>query len=164
MKKMSALSVILFLCIAGFGQSNKEDIDLIQAAFGKEKKELIQSAMTIPETQKVAFWAEYDKYENERKALGRVRIKLIEDYANAYETIDDKKSSALMERKLKWLSDYTLLQRKYYGTVSKIIGGKQASKFFQIEDYIENNLRLAIQESIPFIEELDKTKTPSPEK
>jgi len=36
----------------------------------------------------------------------------------------------------------------------------QASKFIQLEDYIENCIRLSIQEEIPFIGELDKTKTP----
>ena len=52
-----------------------------------------------------------------------------------------------------------LLQKKYFDKMSKTIGGKQAAKFFQLEDYLENNIRLGIQESIPFIEQLDNTKT-----
>ena len=156
MKKMSLVFTFIFVSIIGFAQSNKEDVDLIQAEFGKQKKVLIQSAMDIPAAQSTAFWAEYDKYEDNRKALGRDRIKLIEDYANAYATMDDKQASDLMTRKLNWLSDYTKLQKTYYGSFSKIIGGKQASKFFQIEDYLENVLRVSIQESIPFIDELHK--------
>jgi hypothetical protein len=149
---------VLFTAHGSFAQSNKEDIDLLQSAYGKNKKELIQAYMTIPESQKTAFWAEYDKYEDERKAIGRERIAIIEDYANNYATLDDKKAGELMGRKFKMNETYSKLQKKYFGSMSKIIGGVQASKFFQLEDYLENNIRLMIQESIPFIDEIDKTK------
>jgi hypothetical protein len=42
-----------------------------------------------------------------------------------------------------------------------VIGGLQAAKFIQLEDYIENCIRLSIQEEIPFVGELDKSKVPS---
>jgi hypothetical protein len=114
--------------------------------------------MTIPEDKKAGFWTLYDQYENDRKALGKERIALIEAYANDYATMDDKKADALMNRKMKWLGDYSKMQKKYYDSMAKQIGGVQASKFFQLEDYLENNIRLYIQENIPFIDELDKTK------
>jgi hypothetical protein len=158
MKKFLTVIAFVFFSSLVMAQSNKEDVDMLQSMFGKNKKELVQAYMTIPEAQKAPFWAEYDKYENERKALGRDRIALIDDYANNYVTMDDKKASELMDKKLKWVGEYTKLQKKYFGSMTKIIGGVQASKFFQLEDYIENNIRLMIQESIPFIDELDKTK------
>ncbi|ULQ54068.1 hypothetical protein [Flavihumibacter fluvii] len=158
MKNFFFLPAFLLISAISFGQSNKEDIDMIQAMFGKDKKELVQVYMTIPEAKKTAFWDLYDQYEGDRKTLGKERIALIESYANDYEKMDDVKAGNLMNRKLKWLGDYTKLQKKYFDSMSKIIGGKQASKLFQLEDYLENNIRLSIQESIPFIDELDKTK------
>jgi hypothetical protein len=149
---------VLFTSLGSFAQSNKEDVDMIQSMYGKNKKELVQAYMTIPESQKAAFWADYDKYENERKAIGRERIALIEDYANNYATLDDKKASELMNRKIKMTESFSKLQKKYFGSMSKLIGGVQASKFFQLEDYLESNIRLMIQENIPFIDEIDKTK------
>jgi len=153
--------IFAFVVIASLGstaQSNKEDVDMIQSMYGKSKKELIQAYMTIPESQKTAFWAEYDKYETDRKTLGRQRIALIEDYANHYATLDDKKASELMSKKIGLNDSYNKLQKKYFGSMTKIIGGIQASKFFQLEDYLENNVKLMIQENIPFIDEIDKTK------
>lgn len=144
-----------------FAQSNKEDVEIIQNMFGKQKKELIQAYMTIPEDKKAGFWALYDQYETERKLLGKERIALVEAYANEYATLDDKKANDLMNRKLKWLGDYSKLQKKYFDSMTKMIGGLQASKLFQLEDYLENNVRLFIQENIPFIDELDKTKLKS---
>ena len=158
MKKLIVLAILGLFSLSTFAQSNKEDIAIIQSMFGKNKKELVQLYMTIPAEKNDAFWKMYDEYEASRTALGRERIALIEAYANAYMSLDDKTSDDLMSRKLKWVADYSKMQKKYYGSFSKLIGATQASKFIQLEDYIENNIRLIIQESIPFIDELDKTK------
>lgn len=158
MKRITILAVLAISTLFAGAQSNKEDIAILQSIFGKNKKELVQAYMTIPAEKNAAFWTLYDEYEVERNALGRERISMIEAYANAYMNLDDKTSNDLMNRKLKWVSDYSKMQKKYYGKFVKVIGATQASKFIQLEDYIENNIRLVIQESIPFVDELDKSK------
>ena len=160
MKKVSVLLAIVMLSTSMFAQSNKEDIDLIQSIFGKEKKELVQLYMTIPEAQSAKFWTLYDTYETARKKLGQERIKLIEDYATNYEKLDSKKATELVTKRLAWTDKYTKFQQSYFAKFSAVIGGLQAAKFIQLEDYIENCIRLSIQEEIPFIGELDKTKVP----
>ena len=160
MKRVFILSAVFMLSTGMFAQSNKEDIDLIQSIFGKEKKELVQAYMTIPEAQNTKFWALYDQYETARKKLGQERIKLIEAYATNYEKLDSKKATELVTKKLAWADKYTKFQQLYFGKFSAVIGGLQAAKFIQLEDYIENCIRLSIQEEIPFIGELDKSKVP----
>lgn len=158
MKSILSLVFVVFFSSIVFAQSNKEDLEIVQNMFGKQKKELVQAYMTIPEDKKAGFWTMYDQYETDRKALGKERYALIDAYAKDYATLDDKKAADLMNRKLKWIESYSKLQKKYYDSFAKQIGGLQASKFFQLEDYLENNIRLYIQENIPFIDELDKTK------
>jgi hypothetical protein len=160
MKKLIIIAVSFLLSACMFAQSNKEDVDLIQSIFGKEKKEVVQVYMTIPDAQSAKFWSLYDTYETARKKLGQERIKLIEAYANNYEKLDSKKASELVTKKFAWADKYTKFQQLYFTKFSAIIGGLQAAKFFQLEDYIENCIRVSIQEEIPFIGELDKTKTP----
>ena len=160
MKKVSILFALFMLSTGMFAQSNKEDVDLIQSIFGKEKKELVQIYMTIPEAQSAKFWTLYDTYETARKKLGQERIKLIEQYANDYEKLDSKKAADLVTKKLAWTDKYTKFQQSYFTKFTAIIGGLQAAKFIQLEDYIENCIRLSIQEEIPFIGELDKSKVP----
>jgi hypothetical protein len=159
MKRLITMIAAFMLTANLFAQSNKEDIDLIQAMFGKDKKEVVSYYMTIPDAQKTKFWALYDEYETARKKLGRERITLIENYANDYATMDDKKASDLTIKKMAWTERYTKFQQSYFTKFSAVIGGMQASKLIQLEDYIENCLRIKIQEEIPFIGELDKSKT-----
>ena len=120
--------------------------------------------MTIPDAKKVAFWKLYDEYEDKRKALGKERVSLIEGYARDYTALDDKKATAITTKKFSWLDRYTKFQQTYFAKFSTVIGGLQASKLMQLEDYLENNIRLTIQEQIPFIGELDKTKLPAQNK
>lgn len=94
----------------------------------------------------------------ERKTYGKARIALIEEYANAYESLDDKKAVELTNKKIVLYNQFGSLEKKYFDKMTKIIGGKQAAKFIQLEDYLENNIRLAVQDEIPFIDQLDKTK------
>jgi hypothetical protein len=69
MKKVNLIAVAILLSASLFGQSNKEDIDLIQSIFGKEKKEVVKQYMTIPDAKSAKFWSLYDAYETERKNL-----------------------------------------------------------------------------------------------
>ena len=160
MKKLIVVAIVSLLSASVFAQSNKEDVDLIQSIFGKEKKELVQAYMTIPQAQTAKFWALYDTYETARKKLGQERIKIIEEYATHYDKLDSKKASELVTKKFAWADKYTKFQQLYLTKFTAIIGGLQAAKFFQLEDYIENCIRVSIQEEIPFIGELDKSKTP----
>lgn len=159
MKKSLIVLVCFFFAVLVKAQSNKEDVALLQEMFGKDKKSLVSQYMTITDAQKDKFWALYDEYEDKRKALGRDRVKLIEDYANKYATLDDKTATDLTNRKLELVNKFTKLQQQYFSKFSTVIGGVQASKLMQLEDYLENNIRLFIQDQIPFIGELDKTKT-----
>src|SRR5678815_3902184 len=131
MKKVSILFAVFMLSTGLFAQSNKEDVDLIQSIFGKEKKELVQVYMTIPEAQSAKFWTLYDTYETARKKLGQERIKLIEAYATNYEKLDSKKATELVTKKLTWADKYTKFQQLYFTKFSAVIGGLQAAKFIQ---------------------------------
>jgi len=158
MKKLFVFLLAASFCPTLFAQSDKEDIAMIQAMFGKQKKDLVTQYMNIPADKADKFWAMYDEYEDKRKGLGRERIDILKGYADNFQKLDDKTATELTNKKLVWQDKYSKLQSTYFKKFSQTIGGLEASKLMQLEDYIENNLRLSIQEEIPFIGELDKTK------
>jgi len=158
MKKVIIFASLFLLSGGTFEQSNKEDVDIIQSIFGKQKKELISTYMTIPQKKADQFWKLYDTYENARKKLGRERISLIEQYAKHYDNLTDAKAAELATKKLSWNAAYAKFQQTYFTKFSAVIGGLQAAKFIQLEDYIENCIRVAISDEIPFIGQLEETK------
>lgn len=164
MKKLLAIIVLGLISHVGFAQEAEDvqaELKALQDAFGKDKAELVKQYMNVPAEKDAAFWSLYDQYETARKALGKAKAELIADYAKSYADLDDKKATDLMKRKADLQDEYTKMTRKFFPQFSKILGGTQAAKFFQLEDYLNNIINLGIQNNIPFIGELDKSKIPA---
>jgi hypothetical protein len=163
MKKIFTLAILAFIGTATFAQDDvQEELKALQSAFGKDKAELVKQFMIVPADKDAAFWSVYDQYETGRKAIGKGKAQLISDYAKSYDSMDDKKAGELMKRKADLTDEFTKLQRKFFPQFSKVIGGVQTAKFFQLEDYLNNIITLGIQNNIPFIDDVDKTKIQAP--
>jgi hypothetical protein len=151
MKKIILISFALFLASFAYTQSNKEEIDLIQAAFGMEKKAIVADFVQPSETQKDAFWVLYDEYETKRKELGRERIDLLQQYADQYMTMTGEQADV-------WTKKVMALQKKtdeliwtYYEKVKGVSDGVVATQFYQIENYILSMIRMQILQEVPFL-------------
>jgi hypothetical protein len=162
MKKLSIVAVLVIASVTGlFAQSNKEDVDLIQSAFGKDKKILVSQYMQIAAKDSVAFWGLYDEYETKRKELGKERISLLQKYADQYATLTDAQASELAKATIANDMKYSKLYDSYTKKFAAVVGGKNSAKLFQLEMYLQTVVRLVITNNIPFIGELDKQKAAS---
>jgi len=153
MKKLLILCAV-FISTVGFSQSNKEDVDMIQAIYGKEKKAIVSEFIQLEGTQKDAFWALYDEYEAKRKELGKKRVAIIDKYAQSYATIDDATTSDLIKQSAALGMETDKLINTYHKKLEKAAGVKAAAQFWQLEVYFLDIVRITILENIPFIGEL----------
>ena len=153
MKKLLAFAVIC-LPLFSFAQSNKEDIDLIQSIYGKEKKTIVADLIKLEGAQKDAFWKLYDEYEGKRKTLGQKRVALLEKYAANYGSMDDATTSSLIKETVSLGAETDKLIATYHKKIEKVAGAKPAAQFYQLEVYLLSAIRTAIFENIPFIGEL----------
>lgn len=155
---MKRLFIPLLFCLAipaiTFAQSNKEDVDLIQSIYGKEKKTIVSEFIQLDGAQKDAFWKLYDEYETKRKELGKKRIALLEKYANSYATLDDATTKEIINEVISLGAQNDKLIATYYKKMEKASGEKAAAQFYQLEAYLLSVIRASILEGIPFIGEL----------
>jgi len=152
MKKHILIIAALFLASFAYTQSSKEEVDLMQAAFGMDKKTVVSDFVKPSPAQKDAFWKLYDEYETQRKDLGKQRIELLKQYANQYQTMTSEQADA-------WTKKVIDLQKKtdnlivtYYGKVKAVTDGIVATQFYQIEGYILTAIRMQVLENVPFLE------------
>lgn len=158
MKKVFLIALVA-LTTGVFAQStSKEDLDVIQGIYGKSKKELAVAYMAIPEAQGAAFWAIYDAFEVERKALGQAKVAVIEDYAANYVNLTDESADKIAKAALKNNMDYQKLFGKYYDKYKKAVGAVTALKIIQFENYMQTAVQSEIQDSIPFVGEMETMK------
>lgn len=144
---------VMAFAILSYSQSNTEEIDLYQAAFGMEKKAMVENFVKLNDLQKDAFWQLYDEYEAERKENGKKRIQLLEQYAEQYYTMNDEQADAWTMEAIKLAVVTDKLIATYYDKVKKATSPVVATQFYQIEVYVLTAIRMEIMEGIPFLGE-----------
>jgi hypothetical protein len=152
MKKITLIFTAMVLVGIANAQTNKEEIEYMQAVFGKEKKAMVADFLQIQPAKSDAFWKLYDEYEVSRKELGVNRINLLEKYSNNYKSIAPETADALLKDMIKNATATDELIVKYTDKVKKITDPITAFKFYQIENYILISIRSRILGNIPFIE------------
>ena len=152
MKKYIIIISALFMASYASGQSNKEEVDLMQAAFGMDKKAAVAEFVKPSPAQKDAFWKLYDEYETQRKELGKQRINLLEQYANQYQTMTSEQADAWTKKVMDLQKKTDNLITTYYGKVRSASDGIVALQFYQIENYILAVIRAQVLDEIPFVE------------
>lgn len=153
MKKLLLLA-FLVPCLTLSAQSNKEEIEMYQAIFGMEKKEISAKLITLTEENKEAFWTMYDEYEAERKAIGQKRIELLNKYAEMYSDIDDENVTDLVKGAMDIRAQNDKLIKTYYNKIYKGVGHVAAAQFYQLEHYFLSEINVAIYSNVPMVGEL----------
>jgi hypothetical protein len=148
------LTLIICLPIVSFAQSAAEDVDLVQAMYGKEKKTIMVDFIVLEGPAKDAFWKLYDEYESKRKELGKRRVALLENYVNNFQTLDDVTTAKIINETAALGAKTDRLVHTYYKKMEKDAGVKAAAQFYELELYFLSAIRLAVFENLPFIKEL----------
>jgi hypothetical protein len=149
MKKVSLLLIGLFAFMLVNAQSNKEEIELMQSAFGMEKKAMVAEFVKVDASQKDAFWKLYDEYETARKDLGKKRIDLLNQYADNYNKMTNEFADSWAKQVLDMTKKTDGLIVTYYNKIKKVTNPVVALQFWQVEGYILSGIRLSILEELP---------------
>ncbi len=153
MKKITLMIAALIIAVVTYSQTNKEEVDLFQAAFGMEKKAVVANFVKPDEAQKDAFWSLYDEYEIARKENGKRRLELLEQYAKTYKNMSPEAADLWTKEVIKLQTATDKLIATYYNKIKKATNAVVATQFYQIEGYIITAVRMKILEGIPFVGE-----------
>lgn len=158
MKKIITLALLTVLGMGtSFAQLNKDEVQLVQAIWGKEKRAIITDFMKFTDAEATAFWPIYEEYQTEAKKLGEERLITISDYTNNVSKLTNEKADEIAMKILKNNLAVDKLQSKYYAKMKKAVTAIRAAQFMQLDVYLQTMLRAELQSSLPMIGELDKT-------
>jgi len=149
MKRIALLLVAFFAVALVKAQTNKEEIELMQAAFGIEKKAMVEEFVQVDPAQKDAFWKLYDEYETSRKELGKRRIELMNEYAKNYNKLTNESADAMTKEIISLSGKTETLINTYVGKIKKVTNPVVAMQFYIVEGYILSGIRLSVLEGIP---------------
>ena len=145
MKKLIFSGLVLILAFTGankaaFAQSEtdkgidvEKDLLLLRRNLRAEKKKIIAANLPLTETEATKFWPVYDQYVEEMRKHNDEFYSVIKDYAANQKTLTDDQAISMIKR---W-SDIQVMvaqtRQKYVPLFEKVISGKKAALFLQID-------------------------------
>lgn len=152
--RFAPLAVALLLAAFPFasqaqdtGVSSDEQILLKEVMNNKRK--VYADNLNLTETESYAFWPIYDEYEAKVKKLNDRFLALVNDYATKFDTMTDADAKAMLKEKMKIEKDRMDLKQDYTKKVEKVLPGKKALRYSQIETRLDILLRKDVYGIIP---------------
>lgn len=152
MKKGLLFLLGLMFLIPAFSQNGQTEEELVLSYFKLEKKALVSQAMDLSEEQAKVFWPIYNNFEKEASKLTEMRIAYIKAYAEQYETITPEEADAIMKKAFEYQKKHIALEMKYYKQLKKSLGALLATRFIQVEEYINTGVKMQLLDAIPFVD------------
>jgi hypothetical protein len=153
------LFLLLLSSASAFGQTvevraqplSDDDIKLLRQDVQALKDQIIGDTMKFSATESSAFWPVYREYAGRQHAIADRRLRLIIEYAQTAEKMDDSAAANLTERLFQIEDDTQALRRLYFPKFQQALGGKRAAKFYQVDNRLTIFVNAQLASEIPLI-------------
>lgn len=153
MLRAALLLTVLFLAAPAFaGPAADADLDILRDTIRANKKALVAANLTLTDTEATAFWPVYDRYQADLKGVNDRLVTIIQDYTTHYRELTDEQAGKLATDYLAVEEDRAKVRRTYFTDFTKVLPGKKAARFYQIENKMDAIIRYDLAKEIPVVE------------
>ncbi len=146
----------IFITSSLAAQEVNEEAEFFKKIFGVPKKEIVTQFVKAEGANGELFWKLYEEYEMKRKHMGQKRYEALNNYVKNYSTLTGESTDEIMMDIISLTTSQDKLISSYYKKIRKSAGIFIAAQFYQIEWYLQSELKTNILENIPVISELEK--------
>jgi hypothetical protein len=119
------------------------------------KKQLIATNLTLTDSEATKFWPVYEQYSADYGKINETRSALIKEYADGYGSLTDEQADSLIRRWLDADIAAAQLRQKYVPIVRKVLPGKKAATFFQLDRRISMMIDVQLTSQLPLVQSQD---------
>lgn len=152
MKKLAFLVAGLIVALPGAASAQEQYMELLRQDINTQKTAILTEAMALDDAQAEKFWPIVREYDLERAKISDRRLDVIKKYAANYETMTSDMADKLMSESMKIDSDMMNLKKDYYKKISKELSAVEGARFLQVENFVDNLLRLQVQSELPLVQ------------
>jgi len=154
-----AATILLTLAVGNsFAQRETEtgvavdkDIALLRRDMRSEKKKLIAMNMTLTEAEATKFWPVYDQYAVEMGKVNDEFYAIVREYTTKQKTMTDTQALSFLKRWSEAQQKQLSTRAKHIPLFEKVIPGKKAALFFQVDRRLFAILDLQTVAELPLI-------------
>ena len=138
----------------GSHKQHKEQIELTRWSIQSERRTTVANNLQLSEQESKVFWPLYDDYRVAMGKVGERTVKLITDYADAY-----NKSNLSNDQAVRMVNDYLSIEtdklkvkKRYVKRFQDVLPPKKLARFFQIDNKMDAFINAAIAKEVPLVE------------
>jgi hypothetical protein len=129
----------------------EKDLQLVRRDLRSEKKKIIAMNVPLTESEATAFWPVYDQYAGDMTRHYDEFYAVIKEYAANQKTLTDAQAIGMIKR---WTDIQVALaqtRQKYVPLFEKVIPGKKAALFLQIDRRLYALMDLQVASEVPLV-------------
>lgn len=132
-----------------------QQLALLRSDIRSIKKQLIAANLRLTDSEAPKFWQVYEQYSAETDKINATRAAIIKEYSDEYGTLTDDQADNLIRRWLDADIDQTKLRQRYVAIFRKILPGKTAATFFQLDRRISTMIDVQLTSQLPLAQSQD---------
>jgi hypothetical protein len=119
-----------------------------------DKKLIVSKYMELTEPEAQQFWPVYEQYQQDLQKINERLLNLLQSYAADYKnnSLTDEKAKKLLDDWITLEQDEVKLRRAYATKVVKVLPGKKAARYLQIENEYRTLLRYDLATNVPLVQ------------
>ena len=129
-----------------------ENVRLFRKDVRSLKKQIISANLELTDTEAQQFWPIYDRFTAEMVKIEDKKFDLLKEYARNYDTITDQQADAYIKGRAAVEESILQLRLKYLPIFRKVLSGKTAALFTQMEWRLGLVVDLQVASQVPMIE------------
>lgn len=149
MKKVLLAVFAVCTISMSYAQNATDEVEILRDLADAERKALVSENMMLTDEESKIFWPLYDAYRAEAREIGTEGIKIIEEFAENYETMDDAKAIQIMDSYFKNRAAATKVQNDHRLKMQKMLPGKLVMRYMQIENKMNAIINFGLAAEIP---------------
>ena len=132
-----------------------QQLALLRQDIRSIKKQLIAANLTLTDSEATKFWQVYGQYSAETEKINDTRAAIIKEYSDDYGTLTDDQADSLIRRWLDADIEQAKLRQRYVPIFRKVLPGKKAATFFQIDRRISTMIDVQLTSQLPLAQSQD---------
>lgn len=126
-------------------------VDTIRA----NRRAMIAVNLNLSPEEAEKFWPVYERYDKEISAISDRVAAIVQDYIASFRDLSNDKGLQLMGDYLAAEADRIKVRQTYLPEFAKVVSGRTAARFYQIENKMDAVIRYDLAATIPVVEERD---------
>jgi hypothetical protein len=137
--------------LASAQDKSADNMQIVREKIRADKKLFVAKNMQLTEAEAQAFWPVYERYQDELFLLRARTLKLINDYAEAYEKMTNDTAKKLLDEYMTIETLGLKLRQAYLPKFREVLPEVKVVRYYQIENKIHAVLMYELGANIPLM-------------